>query len=124
MTASVARVERITMALSEEFGKPPIEFVNEAEGFLAVLDHYGLAEYELLSWIRIRKPGKEWSLREWRSNCEELDRLRECLGLPVAVADQVESMRLCLRCHSSILNCVNRVWFCAQCGVEVEVPGV
>jgi hypothetical protein len=145
-TAREYALERVARALSETL--PPETPAADrdadalawrAETLVAIAEHFGVTDEELLLWVRTRMPGKEWSGAECRRWCEKLAALKR--ELPQAAASdswaiarcghcsellETEAQArshvchvLCTRCYAHSAERVGERWVCANCG-EVE----
>lgn len=109
-----AALEEVTRALRQEIGDDPL-LSQRAENLLAIVIDAHLSVEELLRWIEIRTPEKEWSADECRRWAKAVCDAREALAVSHAGG---ESTRVCPGCYAAIAQRTqDGRWWCSHCGV-------
>lgn len=90
----------------------PLVDESRPMALLRLAEKHHITVEELIQWIKIKIPGKRWSVSEWMRFCATYDAARREL------AERNQEIRFCPNWHQAMR--LGDHWFCCECGAVIE----
>jgi hypothetical protein len=106
----------VRRALEDELRNDTAQIGTRAENLLAIAELYEIAIEDLVLWIHVNVPQKQWTSAEFRRWAQKFSADRARL---LQLRENDPFRQLCPSCRTAVAHRVGNVLRCAQCG---EMP--
>lgn len=112
-SAREASVEWVARTLIEELRETAPHANQHAENLVAIAEEFEIKIEDLVRWIHLPAPRKQWTAAEFRRFAQSLATVRRDLELK---GDDHEWRKVCPSCAAHVAHYVGGVWRCPGCG--------
>lgn len=111
-----ASLDWVRRALAEQLRDNSADVGTRAENLVAIAEHYLVPIEDLVKWIHLAAPKKQWTAAEFRRFASLLSETRRAV---LNLRENDPFRQLCPSCRTEVAHRVGNALRCARCG---EIP--